>query len=142
MITIDTLFGGFIGAIAAILYQRYRDRKEKEYFLAKDRLENVYGPLLLIFEANKELDKSGDEKFLYSKEEEKRIDELLLQNYALIEEEKRSILLNLYSHRKKSATDKDIIDAIKKGYKENLAILLKKNILYEIKDSIKKMMKL
>lgn len=139
MITIDTLLSGFIGAILAIFYQRYRDKKEKEYLLAKDRIDNIYGPLLLIFDANKDLNKSGEEKFQYSKEEEKLIDGLLFQNYGLIEEGKRSILLNLYSHRKISATDKDIIDAIKNGYEENLAILSQRNILIEIKDYIKKM---
>lgn len=139
MITIDTLLSGFIGAILAIFYQRYRDKKEKEYILAKDRIDNIYGPLLLIFDANKDLNKSDEEKFLFGKEEEKLIDGLLFQNYGLIEEGKRSILLNLYSHRKISATDKDIIDAIKNGYNENLAILSQRNILSEIKDYIKKM---
>jgi hypothetical protein len=139
VITIDTLLSGFIGAILAIFYQRYRDKKEKEYILAKDRIDNIYGPLLLIFDANKDLNKSDEEKFLFGKEEEKLIDGLLFQNYGLIEEGKRSILLNLYSHRKISATDKDIIDAIKNGYNENLAILSQRNILSEIKDYIKKM---
>jgi len=99
MITIDTLLSGFIGAILAILYQQHRDKKEKEYLLAKERLEKIYGPLLLIFDANNGLDESGTEKFLYNEDEEKRINDLLNRYYYLIEEDKRPTLLNLYSHK-------------------------------------------
>lgn len=140
MITIETLFSGFLGAIIAILYQRYRDKNEKEYYLAKDRLEKIYGPLLLIYDANKGLNKSGKEEFLYGEEEENRIDEILLHNYALIEEERRSILLDLYGHRKfsGSVSNDDVVNAIKTGYNDNLTIISQKSIISKIKDSLNK----
>ena len=140
MISIDTLLSGFIGAIVAIMYQRHRDKKEKEYFLAKDRLEKIYGPLLLIFDAYKDLGTSDEENFQYTDEEVKHIDDVLLHNYALIEEDKTSILLNLYKHKKysESVPEKEIIDAIKDGYNENLTIISQKSVLFKIKDYIYK----
>ena len=140
MITIDTLLSGFIGAILAIFYQQYRAKKEKEYLLAKQRLESLYGPLLLIFEANNDKDESGQEQFLFIKEEEKRINDLLLQYYYLIEDEKRPVLLNLYGHRKflESTKHEDVISAIKNGYNKNSEILLQKNRWSKIKEFFKK----
>jgi len=139
MITIDTLLSGFIGAILAVFYQRYRDKKEKEYLLAKERLEKVYGPLLLIFDAYKDVWTSGKEKFLYNKEEEEQINELILRSYHLIEEKRKPVLLNLYRHRKFSeyAKDEDVINAIKSGYTENSTILLQKSAFSKIKELIK-----
>ena len=145
MIAIDTLLSGFIGAIVAIMYQRHRDKKEKEYFLAKDRLEKIYGPLLLIFDANKDIGASDEERFQYNEEkEEKFIDELLLHNYAFIEEDRTSILLSLYGHKKfsESVPEKEIIDAIKDGYNENLTIISQKNAFIKIKDYIQKSLKI
>jgi hypothetical protein len=140
LITIDTLLSGIIGAILAIMYQRYRDGEEKKYLLAKERLGKIYGPLLLIFDAYKDLAISGNERFLYCEAEEKNINDMLFQSYHLIEETRKAVLLNLYRHRKFSeyTKDKDVIDAIKNGYNENLAIITQKNIVLKVKDYLKK----
>ncbi len=118
------LMGVILGSIITIDSQNYFDKKQKEFTLAKERLEKIYGPLLLIFEANKNLN-LNEEKFLFRKIEEKEVDKLLLKNYYLIEEDKKTILLNLYRHRKfsKEVPEKDIISTIKKGYMENWARL-------------------
>lgn len=123
-VTFDTLLSGLIGAIFGsimiVSFQYYFDKKNKEYLLAKERLEKIYSPLLVIFDANKS-PALKEEKFNYTKREERYMDKLFLNNYYLIEEEKRTMLLNLYNHRKfsENVMEKDIISAIKKGYMEN-----------------------
>jgi hypothetical protein len=127
MVSFEVLMSGFFGAVIGsgltILFQIYRDKKKKEYLLARERLQKIYGPLRLILEANKNLVKPKDETFLFTENEIKLIDEILFKNYYLIEEKRKSALLNLYSHRKFSKEVRisgcGIIRAIKEGYEEN-----------------------
>lgn len=134
--TWNTLLGGAIGGlivlILTIIYQEWKYRRDNQIQLAKDRLEKVYGPLLLIFEANKDLDNSGEEHFMFTGKvskteneysEETEIDQILLKNYYLIEDVRKKILMDLYSYRKYHMSKEkatEVIKVIKDGYSKNM----------------------
>jgi len=130
MVSTDLLLSGFMGAIVAvglsILYHEYKLQRQKRHALAKERLEKVYGPLMLILRAHNAGKDADKQEFGYFKEEEKFIDALLLKYYYLIEEKRKLLLLDLYKHRKfATAYGQEIVIAIKEGYKENIDLLNK-----------------
>jgi hypothetical protein len=125
------LLASIITLVVTLVYQWRKSKKEKIHFLAKERLGRVYGPLLLILNARKIINKNNQEQFLYSKEEEKIIDKLLLKNYYLIEDKRKGILLNLYGYRKYGNNseqqvfdlNKEVVRAIKEGFEDNRRML-------------------
>jgi hypothetical protein len=117
------LLSGLVGAVAAtlisIVYQEVKERRQNKREIAKSRLENVYGPLLLMYDSSTTL--TDEEQFLYSKDDEDDLDDIILQNYHLIEPERRDVLKNLYGSLRihGDSEEGEIIGAIKEGFKEN-----------------------
>lgn len=126
---LEILLSGLIGAIIAsffsICYQEFYHRRKIKYLLAKERLGKIYGPLLLILESKNSSPDNKNKKFLYTSEEEKKINYLLFNNYHLIEVKRRKILSYLYSSKKfsKDASNDKIVKAIEDGYIENKKII-------------------
>ncbi|GEM_PF-2696349 len=125
ILSFDSLLSGAIAAIIVfvlgLLYQEWKEKAKHEHHMAKKRLEHIYGPLMLMLDFHN-MDKSKEEHFLFTNEEEEKMDKLLFQYYYLIEDKRKSIILNLYSYQKYQNTiaEKVVIQAIRDGYKENV----------------------
>lgn len=124
-IALGLLSGGVVSLATTILsfiLQENRDKRNRFRSLARERLNRVYGPLMLILETNqKVMRKSNKESFFFSDSEISKIDQIIFENYHLIEPERRECLSSLYSHRKFSedAIGEKIVKVIREGYYEN-----------------------
>lgn len=124
------LVGAAITAIAAILYTEHRDKRENQLFLARERLEKVYGPLMAL---RKKVDLTHASKgaFLLASNtaEKEMLENIIFHRYHLIDEDLKEGLVLLHPELSKQ-TDKmvkivqlDVDDKIIKHYEENKKVL-------------------
>ena len=125
IISYENLLSGALGAIIAvaitIAYQEWKSSREHSQIIAKERLEKVYGPLMLMYNVGVKITGKND-NFYYSDEEGGRVDDIILHNYHLIEPGRREKLEYMYHllRYKGDAPTKEILTAIKEGYEENV----------------------
>lgn len=120
------LVGAIIGVVAAIIYEEYKFKRNIKLDLAKEKLEKLYGPLMFLIKKSKLLDGKG-EKILFSREEGKLLDKLVVNYSHLADDDLKEDVVLLHSHlRHNSGLGKrfdKLVPEIKRGYKRNRNIL-------------------
>ena len=134
MSVLISLLSGLIGALIAvtltIAYTEYKDKKERELSLAREKLEKVYGPLVAL---KKKIDlvNQSEGGFLFASNpmEKEMIEKIIFHYYHLVDDDlKEGIVLlhpeiSRYDMNMFKAIQLKVEDKIIKHYKENKEVL-------------------
>lgn len=127
-----SLLGGLIGAIIAsvitIGYTEFTKHRENKKNIAREKLEKLYGPLILLIKKTKAIRQSREEiDILQNEEEEKMVDNLLFSYYYLVDDDLKEDIAFLHSQLRVNTLNLTrripVIEKIIKHYKENKIIL-------------------
>lgn len=129
-ILLSGLIGALIASIAIISYTEYNEKREKRLFLARERLEKVYGPLVALKKKIDLVNQSDGGFILPSNPMEKEmIERIIFQYYHLVDDDLKEGIILLHPEISKDTmsiiknVQLKVIDKIFKHYKENKEIL-------------------
>ncbi len=94
---IGALIGSAISVVGVWYITKRQYLEEKKVELARQRLEKLYGPLMLFIKASKKIEQN-EESFFLSEEQTKKLDSILEQGYFLAEPDLIEDLVELYGY--------------------------------------------
>jgi hypothetical protein len=129
-----SLLSGLTGAIIAtfitISYTEYKNKKEKKEFLAREKLEKVYGPLVALKKKIDEVNQNNNGLIHPSNQMEKElIERVIFSYYHLIDDDLKEGIIMLHPDISKNTmsvvktVQLNVMKKILIHYKENKKIL-------------------
>ena len=124
------LIGALIATVITIGYTEYKNKREKKEFLAREKLEKVYGPLVALKKKIDEVNQSNHGFIHPSNPMEKELVERIIFNYYhLVDDDLKEGIIMLHPDISKNTmivvktVQLNVMEKIMKHYQENKKIL-------------------
>ena len=124
------LIGALIATIVTIGYTEYKSKRDKRFFVAREKLEKVYGPLVALKKKIDEVNQN-DHGFIRASNpmEKEMIEKIIFHYYHLVDDDLKEGIIMLHPDISKNTmsvvktVQLNVMDKIMKHYKENKEIL-------------------